>query len=328
MKLTVVVPVYGVEKYIARNVRSLFEQTLDSVEYIFVDDCSPDKSMEVLAEIIDDYRTRLEEKGSVVRTVRMPANSGLAAVRRHGIQLSTGEYIIHCDSDDWIAECHAYEKMYTKAKEDNLDVVICEYYEGDEHNKVHNRIKTQLENKMLIEEMLCHLVPVSIWNKMIRAELFCNKKILYPSNNMGEDFVMTIQIAYYAKRVGYIHEPLYFYYRNMESITKMHTPSSVYHRYQDMKANIGLVLEFLRREGIDEQYKDELKVLKEDCRYLLLPLVDDEQYRKEWLTAFDELSYSISDWFNPTWRKYALRRFLVVTKLYVYFRAIKHLLLN
>ena len=85
-KVSVCIPVYGVENYIERCARSLFEQTLDDIEFIFVDDCSPDRSIEILKHVIDEYRHSFEKRNYTVRIEQMPTNSGLAAVRRHGIQ--------------------------------------------------------------------------------------------------------------------------------------------------------------------------------------------------------------------------------------------------
>ena len=82
-KVTVIVPVYGVEKYIERCAISLFEQTLDDIEIIFVNDCTPDRSMEILDRIIEKYRFLFEEKKYIVRTESMLTNSGLPAVREH-----------------------------------------------------------------------------------------------------------------------------------------------------------------------------------------------------------------------------------------------------
>ena len=121
-KVSVLVPVYGVEKYIERCARSLFEQTLDDIEFIFVDDCTPDRSIEILESVIEEYRLRFAEKNYDVRIVRMPTNSGLAAVRRHGIQLATGDYITFCDSDDIMPE-DAVESLYNLAVESDADIV-------------------------------------------------------------------------------------------------------------------------------------------------------------------------------------------------------------
>ena len=82
-KVSVLVPVYGVEKFIERCARSLFEQTLNDMEFIFVDDCTPDRSIEILKSVIEEYRLRFAEKKYEVRIERLPTNSGLAAVRKH-----------------------------------------------------------------------------------------------------------------------------------------------------------------------------------------------------------------------------------------------------
>ena len=110
-------------KYIERCARSLFEQTLDSIEFIFVDDCTPDHSIEILKSIIEEYRLRFEEKNYTVRIERMPTNSGLANVRRHGIQLATGDYIAHCDSDDWV-DTDMYRAMELHIREIQAFVLL------------------------------------------------------------------------------------------------------------------------------------------------------------------------------------------------------------
>ena len=122
-KVSVIVPIYGVEKFIERCARSLLEQTLDDIEYIFINDCTPDHSMEILQKVISDYPHRKQQ----IRIVCMPINSGIAAVRRHGIKLSNAEYIIYCDSDDYI-DRDMLEKMYVKALETNADIVMVDIY--------------------------------------------------------------------------------------------------------------------------------------------------------------------------------------------------------
>lgn len=124
-KVSIIIPVYKVEKYIERCVRTLFGQTLDSLEFIFVDDCSPDNSIELLKKVLNDYPNRLEQ----VKIIRHEVNKGVGKSRQDGVDAASGEYIIHCDPDDWV-ELDMYEKMYTKATDENVDVVICDYYEN------------------------------------------------------------------------------------------------------------------------------------------------------------------------------------------------------
>lgn len=121
-KVSVIIPVYRTEKYIERCVRSLFNQTLDEIEYLFIDDCSPDNSIKILNNVLEDYPHRKEQ----VIIHRMSRNSGQAIVRNWGMQNATGEYVIHCDSDDWV-DADMYRAMYDKAVEEHSDVVICDY---------------------------------------------------------------------------------------------------------------------------------------------------------------------------------------------------------
>ena len=97
-KVSVIVPIYNVEAYIERCAISLFEQTLDDIEYIFVNDCTPDNSMMILSEVLSRYPQRKEQ----VRIINQPKNQGAAKAREDGIKEARGEYIIHCDSDDWV----------------------------------------------------------------------------------------------------------------------------------------------------------------------------------------------------------------------------------
>ena len=110
-KVSICIAVYNVEKYIEQCVRSLFEQTLDDLEYIFVDDASPDASIDVLLRVLEDYPHRKNQ----VKLLRHETNQGVAVARKDAIAAATGEYIIHCDPDDWV-DLDMYEKLYVKAK--------------------------------------------------------------------------------------------------------------------------------------------------------------------------------------------------------------------
>ena len=97
-KVSVIVPIYNRENVIEPCARSLFEQSLNDIEYIYVDDGSKDRSVEVLKNILDNYPKRK----TWVKIICQPDNKGVAVARRIGIEHATGEYIIHCDTDDWV----------------------------------------------------------------------------------------------------------------------------------------------------------------------------------------------------------------------------------
>ena len=124
--VSVLVPVYGVEKYIAECAGSLFSQTWQNIEYVFVDDCSPDRSIEVLRQVIAEYPHRERQ----VRIVRQDRNRGLGAARNRAVEESSGEYLMHVDSDDRITP-NAVEKLVAAAMETSADIVDGAYCEFD-----------------------------------------------------------------------------------------------------------------------------------------------------------------------------------------------------
>ena len=122
-KVSVIVPIYNVEKYIERCLRSLFEQTLDDIEYIFINDCTPDNSMIILEKVLEEYPHRIKQ----VKIINHEQNQGQAGARTSGMKAMPGEYMIHCDPDDWV-EVDMYEIMYAFANEINSDVVVCDFF--------------------------------------------------------------------------------------------------------------------------------------------------------------------------------------------------------
>ena len=125
--LSVIIPIYNTEQYIEKCVRSLMEQTkTNGIEYIFINDCTPDNSMRVLANTIADYPQRTNQ----IKIINMPTNSGQGVVRRIGMKEAQGEYIIHCDSDDWI-DLYTCEKAYKQIKCNNNDLLIFNFLEID-----------------------------------------------------------------------------------------------------------------------------------------------------------------------------------------------------
>ena len=140
IKVSVCIPVYGVEKYIERCARSLFEQTImDGIEFIFVNDCTKDKSIEILEQVVEKYPQRKNH----VKIINRQRNGGLVAARNTALEHAAGDYIIHCDSDDWV-DRDLYEKMYEQAVVSGADLVcapiVCEYTNGTEGSEITPRI--------------------------------------------------------------------------------------------------------------------------------------------------------------------------------------------
>ena len=286
-KVSVIVPIYGVERYIVRCAQSLFSQTLDDIEFIFVDDCSPDNSMALLQQEIEKNRPRFAGMNWTVRTVKMPTNSGLAAVRRHGIQLATGQFVIHCDSDDWVAP-DAYKLMYEKAMEDGLDIVLCDYYRSDgvTHEYYKNGVDGLKSKDEYFRQLLTYRCSTSVWTKLVKRELYTKNDLLYPNDNMWEDFVLSIQLFYYAKKIGYLPEPLYYYYYNPSSISY----SNIDKRQEQIQHNAKIILDFLEANKLNDKFKDQIVFFKYMSRSELVLFTKERKYLLQWRSTFPEVN--------------------------------------
>lgn len=282
-KVSVIVPVYKVEKYIERCARSLFNQTLDDIEYIFVDDCSPDRSIEILNQVIGEYPGRKDQ----VQIIHHASNQGLALARQTGLKAATGEYIAHCDSDDWV-DNDMYSQMYREAITKNSDLVICDYIltngtsDIDRINSCHaDTPKQEIKNCLLQRD------PWSLCNKLFRKKVYYN--IEYPQDAMGEDMATTIQLLWNCESMSYISKPYYKYYYNPESITKKITRENCINRFEQLSKNTDIVLNFLNRTD-DKIFEAELVVYKNFIRSVLYPLVYDRKYYSIWNNMFVNLN--------------------------------------
>lgn len=160
-KISVIIPIYNVERYIGKCAHSLFGQTLKEIEYIFVDDCSPDKSIQIAQDILSGYSDRAPH----VKIIRHAHNSGVAAARTTGMKVATGEYIAHCDPDDWM-ELDGYEALYHKAKETDADITSCLYTE--EPSSV---VKGVAYTGCGIEALISGNYTYGLWDKIIQRQL-------------------------------------------------------------------------------------------------------------------------------------------------------------
>lgn len=285
-KVSVIVPVYGVEKFIERCAVSLFEQTLQEIEYIFVDDCTPDNSIKKLELTLEKYPQRKKW----TRIMRMPTNSGLPRVRRQGIIEATGDYIIHCDSDDWV-EHTMYEKLYNKAVAEDCDIVICDYYKAEsQDNKEHISQSVSLEKDTLMRSILNETVHSAVWNKLVKASVYQND-IIYPKDNLREDLALLPQLLYFSNRIGYINEPLYYYFFNPNSIiNQKYDFFGLKSRVQQAENNYMLLESFFRQHNIDFKFRKNLRNMQYRIKYIFLILTSYKGGYQIWNSLFPNLN--------------------------------------
>ena len=166
-KVSIIVPVYGVERWLARCLDSLVNQTLEDIEIIVVNDGSPDSSQNIIDEYVKKYPRIVQG--------HKKENGGLSDARNYGLKFATGEYIAFVDSDDYV-DITMYEKLYSKALEENADAVICSYFKINENKqtrKIAQKGTMHLFGKNIRENstMLVTMAPYA-WNKLIRRRVF------------------------------------------------------------------------------------------------------------------------------------------------------------
>ena len=216
-KVSVIIPVYNVACYIERCARSIFEQSLDSLDIIFVDDCTPDNSVDTIQCLLKEYPNRVNQ----TRILKMATNSGQAAARKEGIIHSIGDYIIHCDGDDWV-DLNLYEKMYNKAIAENADIVVSDYIELYADRKVlHDCSKLYGSPHEYLKSWYSNTIHMSCWNKMIKKTVyFANSILPWEGLNMWEDNGLITRLFYYAHKMVHVEGAVYYYNRqNVNAIT-------------------------------------------------------------------------------------------------------------
>ena len=204
--VSVLVPVYNVSKFIERCLHTLFSQTYDNIQYIFVNDCTPDQSIEIIQKVLNKYPQRKEH----VKIINHDKNRGLAAARNTGIENAGGEYVLHIDSDDYI-ELDMVELMFGKAKEEDADIVVCDFnIKWKETQKIAPQHFT--DKDQYLRDILNTKAMPGVVNKLIRRILYLENGIFpFEGINLGEDYVTTPKLISKARRISKVNKPLYHY---------------------------------------------------------------------------------------------------------------------
>ncbi len=206
-KVSILVPIYGVEKYIEECARSLFEQTYTNIEYIFVNDCTQDRSIEILENVIEDYPSRQAQ----VHLIQHEHNKGLGAARHTAFQASTGEYVMHVDSDDLLPK-DAVQSLVTQAEATHADITDGGYAEWREGKTRATYRPDHVEKKTYLKWMLCqNIISNRIWGRLYRRDLLTEHHIYSIEGiDYSEDYAVVPRAMFFAKR-AYIDDIVYDY---------------------------------------------------------------------------------------------------------------------
>lgn len=276
--VSVIIPVYNVGKFIERCVRSLMEQTIDNVEYIFVDDASPDNSIQILQKVLADYPNRRDN----VRILTHAENKGLPAARNTGLAVAQGKYIFHCDSDDFV-EPDMLEQLYGKAIECDADIVWCDWYltfENSERYMTQPAYDTPLE---ALKAMLSGVMKYNVWNKLVRRSIYVENKIEFPAGyGMGEDMTIMLLFAY-AERISYLPHAFYHYVKlNTNAFSQTYSKRHL----QELQHNVATITDKLETL-FGNMLEQEISFLKLEAKFPFL-FSNDSKKRKLWQEWYPE----------------------------------------
>ena len=199
-KVSIIIPVYNVEKYISKCLDSLVKQTLKEIEIIVVNDGSPDNSQKIIDKYVKKYPDKVKSYTK--------ENGGQGSARNYGLEKAHGEYIGYVDSDDFI-EPTMYELLYSKAKKDKLDIVICGNYIVSEDYKYKKEDSFTIKYQTSFENAI--FGKMAVWNKIYKKEILIDNKLKFKEKVWYEDLAFTVKALMQTKKIGFIDEPLYDY---------------------------------------------------------------------------------------------------------------------
>lgn len=245
VKVSVIIPIYGVEKYIEKCARSIFEQTYPNLEIIFVDDCTPDHSILILKHILEEY-PQMKDKTQILSYLK---NRGVAGARQAGLDVADGEYIIQFDPDDYIKR-DMIELLVTRANEEEADIVICDFNMIQNGTHTHVHVNPSLIPIKCVEQVLTGEMHGSLCNKLIRKSLYVENQITFIQGlNMREDLSVMYRLLYFAKKIAYMPQALYNYVLREGSISSYKMNSMQQKNSQDL---ISYMDEFCSQELITD----------------------------------------------------------------------------
>lgn len=206
-KITIIVAVYNVEKYIQRCVDSLLQQTHHNIEIILVDDGSKDNS----PEICDQYAQK-DERVKLIHKL----NGGVSSARQAGLDAATGDFVIHADPDDYV-DADMIETLLVEALATNADIVTCDFYMNERVMKLHYMSSADLLKKLISVETIC-----VCWNSMVRRDFIVKHHVSFTPSwlCMSEDFLFICRLLVAGAKAVHLQRPFYHYWvSNNDSLT-------------------------------------------------------------------------------------------------------------
>ena len=294
-RISIITTIYRSEYYIEKCARSLFAQTLDNVEYIFVNDATPDNSISILDTIIKDYSYR----NTSIKVINIEKNQGVANARNVGIENATGEYVIHCDSDDWV-DNDMYERLYQKAKETNADIVACNFRHefSDFQYDFHQQYADNMEEN--IRRLINGKIFPSLCTSLTRRSLFTENNLSFPVGlNMGEDLFFNLQLYLHANKIVSMDWAPYHYRHTEDSSCVQRTRKSI----DSDIAIAGMIERLMKERNLYEKYAKDIEYRKFFSKLPLMEDLNNRNNHQAWLSIFPETNKNIWEYDQLDWKR-------------------------
>lgn len=292
-KISVIVPAYNVEKYLRRCLDSLVYQTYPHLEILVIDDGSTDGTR----GIIEEYVSRFAGKVFLYAQ----ENAGQAAARNNGISYATGDYIGFVDADDFVSP-RMYEYLIQEAEEKDCDLVTCGYYGCDDETgeiQVYQAgCRGEFDQSIFENPEILRLNAPYPWNKLYRKELLENAGFAFPEGIIFEDLAAVFPLFLSAKKVGRVHEKLYYYIKGR----KGGTMSTFDQRHMQILDALKIVDEKFIEKGAFEKFQEILlffHIRHIQARFDEMEKYGDFSFEKE----FRERSEALLDAYFPGWKE-------------------------
>lgn len=281
---------YNVEDFVERCATSLFQQTLEDVEFIFVDDCSPDNSVEILMQVVDRFPQRKRQ----VKLIRMPRNSGSAAARNAGLDNAKGKYVMFADSDDWMEETYV-DDMVAKIDANQSDIAYCDYFETYKDENQYNCQDHGTDALNCISAMLTGCMHGSTWNKIYRRSFLIDSHQRFVDDaDLFEDVGWNIRLFALAGRISYLNKAYYHYVQYNEGSIIKSMQSSAMSRQRALQriCNVDVACKFLDEHGM---LSDKLLMATNEWKLLAKnDLLENNSYSLcRWIVTFPESDKAI-----------------------------------
>ena len=247
VKVSLIIPVYNVDKYLVKCLNSAINQTLKEIEIIIVNDGSTDGSL-----LICEKYMKLDSRIKLITQ----KNAGLSAARNTGIDNSRGKFIVFLDSDDYL-DLETLEDSFILAEETNAEIVIYQYVQIDHNSEVLYtlELKDDLTKEQHFQSILAAQTSTMACNKLFKRDLFINNSITFPINIYHEDVPTIYKLFYFAKKIKVLEKPCYFWLKREGSLSK----SITYKHIEDFSYIILDTKKFLEEQNIYLQYEKEYR---------------------------------------------------------------------